>query len=130
VTHFELFQRYMFAGAISHNPDAVAELFTDDGVYEAPLIPDGHVLPRSLEGREAIRAGVPAFHAYPGFQGTVMPERSRFALHETADPDVFVTEIDTVLARDGEETAVSVVQIFHLRDGRIRLLRDYFSTVD
>lgn len=48
LTHKEIFERYMYAGAISRNPVAVAAMFTEDGVYEAPLIPDGHRLPRRL----------------------------------------------------------------------------------
>jgi len=130
VTHLELYQRYVYAGAISRNPDAQAELFTPDGVYEAPLVPDGHVLPRRLEGREAIRAGIPAYHAYPAFQRPVVVDRTRFTLHETTDPDVFVVETDAVLAGEGVETIFSLVQIFHLRDGLIRLLRDYFAVTD
>ena len=62
LTHKEIFERYMYAGAISRNPEAVAAMFTEDGVYEAPLIPDGHRLPRRLAGRDAIRAGLSAFH--------------------------------------------------------------------
>ena len=50
LTHKEIFERYMYAGAISRNPVAVAAMFTEDGVYEAPLIPDGHRLPRRLTG--------------------------------------------------------------------------------
>jgi SnoaL-like domain len=68
LTHKEIFERYMYAGAISRNPEAVAAMFTEDGVYEAPLIADGHRLPRRLAGRDAIRAGLSAFHrqAPPG----------------------------------------------------------------
>jgi hypothetical protein len=61
-THREIFERYMYAGAISRDADAVAAMFTEDGVYEAPLIPEGHRLPRRLAGRDAIRAGMSAFH--------------------------------------------------------------------
>jgi len=41
LTHKEIFERYIYAGAITRNPDAVAEMFTQDGIYEAPLVPDG-----------------------------------------------------------------------------------------
>jgi hypothetical protein len=61
LTHKEIFERYVHAGAISRNPDAVAALFTEDGVYEAPLVPDGHRLPRRLAGRDAIQVGLSAF---------------------------------------------------------------------
>ena len=128
LTHKELFERYVYAGAITRNPDAVAELFTEDGVYEAPLIPAGHRLPRRLVGRAGIRAGVGAFHREPAFQGTVNTEQSRYVLHETADPDVFIVEIDTMFDRaDGQGLAVSLVYIVRVRDGRIAMLRDYFA---
>jgi ketosteroid isomerase-like protein len=118
----------MYAGAISRNPDAVAELFTEDGVLETPLVPEGHSLPRRLEGRDAIRAGVGAYHREPAFQGKADFERSGYTLHDTADPDVFVAEIDTVFNRtDGPTVTLSLVQIYRVRDGRIAKLRDYFS---
>jgi ketosteroid isomerase-like protein len=126
--HRKIFERYLHAGAISRDPDAVADLFTDDGVYEVPLIPDNHPLPRRLAGRAAIRAGVGAYQNEPAFQGTPDFERSGYVLHETADPDVFICEIDTVLNRpDGTRVTLSLVQIFRVRDGRIAMLRDYFT---
>lgn len=116
----------MHAGAISGDADALAELFTEDGLFEAPLVPDGDVLPNRLAGRAAIRAGIGAYHTDPASAGTVDTTRSRYTLHETADPDVFITEVDTVLTADGRDTAMSLVQIFRLRDGKIAHLRDYF----
>lgn len=128
LTHKELFERYLYAGAISRNPDAVADLFTEDGVLETPLVPDGHRLPRLLEGRDAIRAGVGAYHRESAFQGTADFERSGYTLHDTGDPDVFIAEIDTVFNRaDGSTVTLSLVQIYRVRDGRIAKLRDYFS---
>ena len=127
LTHKEIFERYVYAGALSRDPAAIAELFTEDGVYEAPLVPAGHRLPRLLVGREAIRAGVGAYHREPAYQGTVNVERSRYTLHDTLDPDVFVVEIDTVIDDGTGSATVSLVQIFRVRDGRIALLRDYFT---
>ena len=118
----------MYAGAISRNPDAVAALFTEDGVYEAPLIPYGHRLPRRLAGRDAIRAGMGAFHQVLPSGGTVDAGQSRLVLHETADPNVFIAELDAVLDYPGgRREPVSVVQIFRVRDGQIAMLRDYFT---
>jgi hypothetical protein len=31
LTHKDIFDRYIYAGAITRNPDAVAALFTEDG---------------------------------------------------------------------------------------------------
>lgn len=127
-THQEIFERYVSAGPLRRDADALADLFTDDGVFEAPLVPDGHPLPRRLAGREAIRAGIGAYHRHAAHQGTVDLSRSAYVLHDTADPDVFIAEIDTGLTEpDGRQTTMSLVQIFRVRDGRIASLRDYFA---
>jgi ketosteroid isomerase-like protein len=128
LTHKEIFERYVYAGAITRNPDAVADMFTTDGVFEAPLVPDGHPLPRRLVGRDAIRTGIGAYHREPSFDGTVDVDESTFELHDTADPDVFVAEIDTVLVDSaGGRVTTSLVQIYRVRDERIAMLRDYFA---
>jgi ketosteroid isomerase-like protein len=124
-THQALFERYIHAGAITHDPDAVAELFTEDGVYEAPLVSADHRLPHRLAGRAAIREGIGAYHREPAFQSTVDISRSAFVLHETADPDVFIVELDT--AFHGSATTLSLVQIFRVHNGQIARLRDYFA---
>ena len=117
----------MYAGAITRNPDAIAALFTEDGVYDSPLVPDDHPL-RRLVGRDAIRAGTSAYHQQPTYQATMNLERSAFVLHDTADPDVFMAEIDVAFTEaDGRRTTMSLLQIFRLRDGQIAMLRDYFS---
>lgn len=127
LTHKEIFERYVHAGAITRNPDAIAAMFTEDGVIEAPLAPDGHPL-RRLVGRAAIRAGTSAYHQQPTYQAAMNLERSTFVLHDTADPDVFIAEIDVAFDEaDGRRTRMSLVQIFRLRDGQIAMLRDYFS---
>ena len=128
LTHREIFEHYIFAGAISRDPDAVAAMFTEDGVYEAPLVPDGHRLPRRLAGRDAIRAGVGASHRELASQGTVNAGQSRLVLHDTTDAEVFIAELDAVLDHPGGQCElVSLVQIFRIRDGRIAVLRDYFA---
>jgi ketosteroid isomerase-like protein len=128
-THKEIFERYIYAGAITRDPAAFAALFTEDGVYEAPLVPAGHSLPGRLAGRAAIRAGIGAVHEWAASHpGTLNRELTRFALHDTADPGVFIAEIDTVLDQaGGERTTMSLVQIFRVRDGQIARLRDYFD---
>ena len=118
--HREVFERYLYAGALTRDPDAVADLFTEDGVYETPLLPPDGPLPTRLAGREAIRAGISAFQQDD--PGPVDPARSGFVLHDTADPDVFIAEIDVVAGG----SPFALVQIFRLRDGRIAHLRDYF----
>ncbi|XVU30515.1 nuclear transport factor 2 family protein [Actinoplanes sp. CA-054009] len=115
MSHEELFRRYVYAGAISRDPDAVAELFAEDGVLEAPLVP------LRLVGREAIRRGVGELQRAPAVAVDV--GRSGYVLHETGDPEVFIAEIDTVFEGGG---VFSLVQIFRVREGLITSLRDYF----
>lgn len=117
----------MYAGAVSRDADTVAALFTDDGVYDAPLAPDGHPLHRRLVGRDAIRAGIGAYHRQPAYRAAMNPARTTVVLHDTTDPDVFVAELDVVFDDDGRRTRMSLVQIFRVRDGRIVMLRDYFT---
>ena len=127
LTHKETFERYMYAGAITRNPDAIAAMFTEDGVYDAPLVPDGHPL-RHLVGRDAIRTGTSVYHQRPADHGSINLERSAYVLHDTTDPDVFIAEIDVAFDEaDGRRTTMSLLQIFRLRDGQIAMLRDYFT---
>jgi ketosteroid isomerase-like protein len=127
LTHKEIFERYIYAGAITRNPDAIAAMFTEDGVYDAPLVPDGHPL-RRLVGRDAIRTGTSVYHQQPTYQGTLNVERTAYVLHDTSDPDVFIAEMDVAFDEaEGRRTTMSLVQIFRLRDGQIAMLRDYFS---
>ena len=126
-TNQEIFERYLHAGAITRNAGALAALFTEDGVYDAPLVPAGHPL-HHLAGRDEIRAGVAAYHRQPPPPGTMNPDRTGFVLHDTADPDVFIAEIDVAFDQaDGQRTTMSLVQIFRRRDDRIAMLRDYFA---
>jgi ketosteroid isomerase-like protein len=125
LTSQEIFQRYIHAGALSRDPAAVAALFTEDGVYEAPLARDGDVFPRRLTGPDEIRAGIAAAYArMPPVTDPVDPTRTSFTLHSTADPDVVIAEIDTTSVSGA---TMSLVQIFRVRDGRISHLRDYFA---
>jgi ketosteroid isomerase-like protein len=128
----EIFQSYVHAGAMTRNADALAELFTPDGVFEAPLMPDGAAFPRRLVGREEIRSAMAAYYEQQGKEGrTPNLEKSGYVLHTTADPDVFIAEIDTVFDGEGDgddgDVFVSLVQIFRIRDGKIARLRDYFA---
>ena len=54
--------------------------------------------------------------------------QSRLVLHDTADAEVFIAELDAVLDHPGgRREPVSLVQIFRIRDWRIAVLRDYFT---
>ncbi|MCG6499606.1 nuclear transport factor 2 family protein [Kitasatospora sp. A2-31] len=132
----EIFQSYVMAGAMSRDADALAANFTEDAVFEAPLVPPGAAFPRRLVGREEIRSAMADYYAKQAQDGggrTPNPAKSGYVLHTTADPDVFIAEIDTVFdgpgngTGNGDDEVVSLVQIFRIRDGRIARLRDYFA---
>ncbi len=80
----EVYRRYLWA-TLTQNADAVAEMFTVDGVFQAPLVPAGQAFPRHLEGREQIRTGLAEYyHRWAGDQQqaglaglTVNEEKSR-----------------------------------------------------
>jgi ketosteroid isomerase-like protein len=81
-------------------------------------------------GRDAIRRRISVYHRQPTYQAAMNLERSASVLHDTADPDVFIAEIDVAFDEAaGRRTRRSLVQIFRLREGQIALLRDYFSEV-
>jgi uncharacterized protein len=125
----EIYRRYLMASAFNRDPDALAGLFTDDGVIEAPLVPPGHPYPRRLEGPAQIREGMAAYYqrSAAGTAQKVDTGKSRFVLHTTADPGVFIAEIDTVRTGPAGTTTMPLVQIFRVRDGKIAMLRDYFA---
>lgn len=138
----QIFESYVYAGAMTQNAAALAENFTPDGVFELPLMPRDGAFPRRMVGREEIRSVMAAYYErHAKDQRAPNLEKSGFVLHTTADPDVFIAEIDTVFDGDGsgdaagdghagsggEEVAVSLVQIFRVRDGKIARLRDYFA---
>ncbi|WP_433249460.1 nuclear transport factor 2 family protein [Streptosporangium sp. CA-135522] len=123
----EIFERYVWAG-MTRDAAALAEMFTVDGVLEAPLVPADHAFPRRLEGRTEIHRAIAAYYERStDTDRKVNVAESRYVLHATADPDVFIAEIDTALDGSGGTTRMSLVQIFRLRDGKIALLRDYFA---
>ena len=54
--------------------------------------------------------------------------RSTYVLHDTADPDPFIAEIDVAFDEaDGRRTRMSLVQSFRLRDGQIAMLPASFT---
>ena len=53
---------------MTRNADAGAELFTDDGVIEAPLLTGDKLFPRRMQGRAEIRGE--AGRVLPAISGT------------------------------------------------------------
>jgi uncharacterized protein len=104
-----------------------ADLFAPDGVAEWPLAPAGHM--RRAEGREAIRSHF--VEASSGLKNSGITPRgfSRYTLHETTDPDVWIAEFEVEAELPGGVVIrASYVQVFTIRDGQIALFRDYFGS--
>lgn len=122
---FERSQQLLLAPQF--DPDALADQYAPDGVFEAPFAPPGG--PRRLEGREAIRA------LYRHAAAAAVRPRFEFrsvAVHETTDPGVIVTEFE-VHARHPETEEpyqFTNLQVIKVRDGKILLLRDYWNPLD
>jgi limonene-1,2-epoxide hydrolase len=83
-----------------------------------------------MQGREEIRRQLTAYYqrlAGPG--RSIDTNASRYVLHVTSDPDVFIVEIDAVFDGPAEQqTTMSLVQIFRISDGKIAMMRDYFAS--
>jgi ketosteroid isomerase-like protein len=107
--------------------DVYADLFAADATLELPFAPPG--VPRRIEGREAIgafiRAGAERLRAAPPhfqFRSIVV--------HETADPEVIVTEFEVHGVAAGDPYQFSNLQVMAVRNGEIASLRDYWNPLD
>jgi hypothetical protein len=127
LTNHEIYQRYVWAG-MTRDATALSELFTADGVLETPLVSAGSAYPRRMDGREEIRQAMAAYYERSANDDrTVNVDKTRYVLHTTTDPDVFIVEIDAAFDSPAGASGMSLVQIFRLRDRKIALLRDYFA---
>jgi limonene-1,2-epoxide hydrolase len=103
-----------FIGAWSElDADALADYFTEDGVY--------HNMPAEpVSGREAVRGFIKAFL-------TTWTETQWDILHILGDGDVVVAErVDRTRTTQGD-VDLPCVGVFEMQDGKIRCWRDYFD---
>ncbi|MCU7726832.1 nuclear transport factor 2 family protein [Actinoplanes sp. KI2] len=102
--------------------DGFADLFAPDAVIEMPFGgPPG--APARIEGREAIRAYARQVLASP----LRLADFDVVELHQTTDPEVVIVEMRTsgTVTTTGRPFTATSIQILHIRDGRIRLFRDF-----
>jgi uncharacterized protein len=107
---------------LNGDADGFADLFSPDGVIEAPFAGPTGMLAR-LEGREAIREYSRHVMASP-----LRLEDSEVAeLYQTQDPEVVVVEMRTkgTITTTGRSFTATSVQILRIRDGHIVLFRDF-----
>jgi ketosteroid isomerase-like protein len=101
-----------------------ADLFAPDGVLEYPFAPP--MMPRRLEGRDTIRAyrsNVSRVRAMFDMEG------SSAHIHETADPDVVIVEIEHhgTSHVTGKPYRIIAVGVIEVRNGQIVSYRDYMD---
>jgi uncharacterized protein len=111
VAHRKIFERYMYVGAITRNPDAIAAVLTKDGVYRAPLVPTAV---RCGAWWAAMRSGPePACITSnrPTYPGTLNLERFAYVLHDTPDPDVLIAEIAVAFDQPVEQPLGAVQSV-------------------
>jgi ketosteroid isomerase-like protein len=111
--------RRLIDGITSRDFESLWQLYAEDVVVEIPYaIPE----PNRIEGRSAIREHFAA--------GADMPIRMRaenIVMHETADPEVIVTEYDYVgeVTTTGKSFVSRNIIVMRVRDGHIVESRDY-----
>ena len=117
--------QFMLDGDVS----AQADLYAPNGVLEWPFAPPG--VPRRLQGRERIRRELMMLDQRARQAGTSVVGLSA-AVHETADPEVVIAELDVraELTTTGLIYRHPYIQVFRIRDGEIVLCRDYFTRVE
>ncbi|MEK2478039.1 nuclear transport factor 2 family protein [Streptomyces noursei] len=116
----ECFQQAM----LDFSPDALADLFAEDAVYEFPFLAPQREAGR-YEGREQIRAGFTRAWSSPHPSPVVGLRDVR--VHETADPELIIAEheFDAVNHATGESFTSGFVLILRARGGQIVDVRDY-----
>lgn len=106
-----------FIGWEKVDPDSVAELFTDHGRYEDPLLPE------TLVGVEAIRAGIRA--GMEEITGLVITIKN---LVEQGDNGFVEAEFRSALVEGGARLDFDFAMLVEMEDGKIARLVEYFDT--
>jgi ketosteroid isomerase-like protein len=104
-----------------------ADLYAPDGVLEWPFAPAG--LPHRIEGRERIREVLASLEGAVRRAGTRVTAVRMTAVHQTADPEVVIVELEVAgeLTTTGATYQLPYIQVLRIRDGQILLFRDYFG---
>jgi ketosteroid isomerase-like protein len=116
-----------FHQAMLHmSADELADLFAADAQYEFPFLTPSR--PESYRGREEIRAG---FHRVWDVVPVRVDEIRAVVVHETADPEVIVTEqeVAATLTTTGVGFVRPSLLVMRVREGEIVHLRDYSDSL-
>lgn len=109
---------------LDFSPDAFADLFSSDAIYEFPfLVP--HRETQRYDGREQIRAGFT--RAWASARPSPLKGIRDVRVHDTADPEVIVAEqeMDAINHQTGRLFTSAFLLVLRARHGEIVHLRDY-----
>jgi ketosteroid isomerase-like protein len=109
---------------LDFSPDALADLFSPDAVYEFPFLAP-HRETQRYDGREQIRAGFT--RAWASFRPSPLTNVRDVCVHDTTDPEVIIAEeeLDAVNRATGHPFTSAFLLILRARQGEIVHLRDY-----
>ncbi|WP_433565238.1 nuclear transport factor 2 family protein [Nocardia sp. CA-151230] len=115
----------LFQSLPSRDADGFIARFDPEAVFEIPFLIPGE--PTRIEGREAIREYLAS--RWSGMPGLEL-HGIRPVIHETADPELYITEVDIDITRPGQPRAWvrSSVNVIRVRNGLVTLFRDYMDT--
>lgn len=117
--------RFLRAAASGH-PEDMADCYGSDVVIEMPFSAAALYPARIETTREELRA---RFKAGAGVR--TYERLANVVIHETADPEVIITEYDLHgrLVETGEPFVLSFLMVITVRDGQIVHSRDYTDPV-
>jgi uncharacterized protein len=116
----------LMQAAISPAPGDMADCYAPDVVIELPFAVAGLYPSRIETTREELRARYQAGTSSRRYKGL-----RNVTIHETANPEVIVTEyeLDGEMTASGESFSVRFVMVLTIRDGQIVHSRDYSDPI-
>jgi ketosteroid isomerase-like protein len=121
----QVVDRFLRAAASGH-PETMADCYAVDVVIEMPFSHAALYPARIETTREELRARFKAGSAVRTYQ-----RPANVVIHETADPEVIITEYDLHgrLVATGEPFVLSYLMVMTVRDGEIVHTRDYTDPI-
>ena len=108
---------------LNQDTEGFVDLFAPGGVLEIPFA--GPDLPARLDGQQAIRD----YSRRIAASALRIDDLDTVAVHHTDDPEVLIVELVTraTVTTTGQAFTARSIQVFRIRDGKIRLFRDYVN---
>jgi uncharacterized protein len=109
---------------LDFSPDALADLFSPDAIYEFPFLAPQRETQR-YDGRDQIRAGFA--RAWESVRPSPLTGVRDVCVHDTVDPEVIIAEqeLDAVNHATGQPFSSAFLLVLRARHGEIVHLRDY-----